>query len=84
MKLYDNVAAVLQTGVLARHNISVEGGSEKASLRASASTMDQTGVIKTTDYGRTNFSLAGKVKVDKWLNVETSMQYVRTNNKKKH
>ncbi len=82
MKLYDNVAAVLQTGVLARHNISVEGGTEKASLRASASTMDQTGVIKTTDYGRTNFSLAGKVKVDNWLNVETSMQYVHTNNKK--
>ena len=80
MKLYDNAAAVLQTGVMARHNISVEGGTEKASIRASASTMDQTGVIKTTDYGRTNFSLAGKIKVDNWLNVETSMQYVHTNN----
>src|SRR5690242_21418392 len=60
MKLYDNVAAVLQTGVMSRHNISVEGGTEKASIRASASTMDQSGVIKTTDYGRTNFGLAGK------------------------
>ncbi|MGN6247880.1 MAG: SusC/RagA family TonB-linked outer membrane protein [Ginsengibacter sp.] len=82
MKLYDNVAAVLQTGVMSRHNISVEGGTEKASIRASASTMDQTGVIKTTDYGRTNFGLAGKVKVDDWFNVETSMQYVHTNNRK--
>ena len=82
MKLYDNVEAVLQTGVMARHNISVEGGSDKASIRASASTMDQSGVIKTTGYGRTNFSLAGKVKVDKWLDVETSMQYVHTTNKK--
>lgn len=82
MKLYDNVAAVLQTGVMGRHNISVEGGTDKASLRASASTMDQTGVVKTTDYKRTNFSLAGTVKVDKWLNVETSMQYVHTENTK--
>src|SRR5690242_2011516 len=82
MKLYDNVAAVLQTGVMSRHNISVEGGTEKASIRASASTMDQSGVIKTTDYGRTNFGLAGKVKVDDWFNVETSMQYVHTNNRK--
>jgi TonB-linked SusC/RagA family outer membrane protein len=82
MKFYDNVAAVLQTGVMSRHNISVDGGSEKASIRASASTMDQTGVIKTTGYTRTNFSIAGKINVDDWLNVETSTQYVHTTNDK--
>jgi TonB-linked SusC/RagA family outer membrane protein len=82
MKLYDNIDAVLQTGFMSRHNLSVEGGSDNATIRASFSQLDQTGVIKTTDYGRTNFSLAGQAKVSKWLNVESSMQYSKTGNTK--
>ena len=37
MKLYDNIAAVLQTGFSQTHNISVEGGSDKVTVRGSAS-----------------------------------------------
>ncbi len=82
MKLYDNIDAVLQTGVMQRHNVSVEGGSERATIRASFSQLDQTGVIKTTDFGRTSFSLAGQAKVADWLNVESSMQYTKSDNTK--
>ncbi|MEO6820480.1 MAG: SusC/RagA family TonB-linked outer membrane protein [Ginsengibacter sp.] len=81
-KTYENVAAVLQTGGMAQHNLAVEGGSEKASIRASFTTLNQTGVIKTTDYGRTNFSLAGRVDVSNWLKVESSMQYTHSENTK--
>jgi TonB-linked SusC/RagA family outer membrane protein len=81
-KLYDNLGAVLQTGITSKHNISVEGGTEKASLRASASYLDQTGVIKTTDYSRFNLSLAGKAEVNKWMSVEAFMQYTSTTNTK--
>src|SRR5690606_4442125 len=35
-----------------------------------------------TDYGRSNFSLAGKAAVSSWLNIETSMQYTKTSNSK--
>lgn len=82
MKLYNNIDAVLQTGFMSKHNLSVEGGSENATIRASFSTLDQTGVIKTTEYGRTNFSLSGKAKVSNWLNVESSMQYAKGDNRK--
>ena len=82
MKLYDNIASVLQTGAMTKHNVSVEGGSEKATIRASFSQLDQTGVIKTTDYGRTSFSLAGQAKVSDWLKVESSMQYTKSDNSK--
>lgn len=82
MKLYDNVAAILQTGVMQRHNVSVDGGSDRATIRVSFSQLDQTGVIKTTDYSRTNFSVAGQAKVSEWLNVESSIQYVKTDNTK--
>ena len=80
--LYDNMSAVLQTGFTQRHNISIEGGTEKASVRGSISFLDQTGVIKTTDYSRTNISIAGKAEITKWLKFEGSMSYSGTGNTK--
>lgn len=82
MQLYDNISSVLQTGFTSKHNISVDGGTEKATVRASASFLDQSGVVKTTDYSRFNLSLAGKAEVNKWLSFEASMQYVSTDNTK--
>ena len=81
-KFYDNVAAIMQTGFTSKHNISLETGTEKATVRASASFTEQTGVIKTTDYSRSNISLSGKAEINKWLKFEASMQYAGTNNSK--
>ncbi len=82
VQLYDNIDAVLRTGFSSKHNVSVEGGSDKASIRASASFLDQEGVVKTTDYSRMNVSLSGKGKINKWLRFEGSMQFVSTENTK--
>ena len=80
--MYDNMGAVLQTGFTQRHNISVEGGTERASVRGSFSMMSQEGVIKTTDFDRTNISVAGKAEITKWLKFEGSMSYTGTGNNK--
>lgn len=80
--LYDNVAAILQPGFTSRHNLSAEGGTERITLRASASFLEQDGVIKTSDYSRFNLSLSGKATINKWLNFESSMQYAATQNNK--
>lgn len=82
MTLYDNFAAVLQTGVTQKHNVSVEGGSESGTIRASFSSLGQTGVIKNTDYGRTSLSLAGQAQITNWLKFEGSMSYSKTSNTK--
>ena len=82
MKFYDNIDAIMQTGFSNKHNISVDGGNEKTTLRASASFLDQTGVIKKTDYGRINLSISGKAEITNWLKFEGSMQYTNTNNTK--
>jgi TonB-linked SusC/RagA family outer membrane protein len=82
MELYDNVSAILQTGFVQRHNVSVEGGSDRVTLRASASTFNQQGVIKTSDFSRFNLSLSGRAEVTKWLTVESMMQYAGTENNK--
>ncbi|RPD96742.1 SusC/RagA family TonB-linked outer membrane protein [Aureibaculum marinum] len=81
-QLYDNVAAILQTGVQQRYNLAVEGGSEKATIRASFSQLNETGVIKTTEYERTNLSLSGRAQITEWLKFEGSMQYTGTDNNK--
>ncbi|TFH46803.1 MAG: SusC/RagA family TonB-linked outer membrane protein, partial [Bacteroidia bacterium] len=82
IQLYDNVSSILQPGFTSRHNISAEGGTERITLRASASILDQQGVIKTSDYGRFNLSLSGKATITKWFSLESSMQYASTENHK--
>lgn len=82
MKQYDNIAAILQTGFSQKHNASVEAGSDRATIRAGFSYLDQDGVVKTTAYDRTNISISGQAKVTDWLRFEGSMQYTKTDNSK--
>jgi TonB-linked SusC/RagA family outer membrane protein len=82
IKLYDNIAAILQPGFTSKHNVSVEGGNDRLTLRASVSVLDQTGVIKTTEYSRFNVALSGTAVVTKWLSIESSMGYTKMDNDK--
>lgn len=82
VKLYDNVKALLQTGFSHQHNLAVEGGTDKITVRGSASYLDQKGTVKTTDYNRLNLSLSGKAQVTKWLNFDANMAYTETTNTK--
>jgi len=79
---YDNIGSVLQTGFSQKHNLSVEAGSEKATLRAAISFLDESGVVKMTDFKRMNLTLAGKADITNWLKFEASMQYTSTKNNK--
>ncbi|WP_114792354.1 SusC/RagA family TonB-linked outer membrane protein [Niabella yanshanensis] len=79
---YDNIAAILQTGTQQRHNLSVEAGSDKATIRGGVSYLGQKGVIKMTDYDRFNVSLSGQAKITDWLKFEAAIQYTRTENNK--
>jgi TonB-linked SusC/RagA family outer membrane protein len=82
MKLYDNVASVMQTGFTSKHDISVEGGSDKITLRATARVLDSEGIIKTTSNSMLNLSLSGKADINRWLKVEASMRYTNNNTSK--
>ncbi|MDR1742756.1 MAG: SusC/RagA family TonB-linked outer membrane protein [Dysgonamonadaceae bacterium] len=81
-QLYNNLEAILQTGFTSVHNVSVETGTDKLTMRAAASFTDQIGTLKSTDYKRNNFSLSGKADITKWLRFESSMQYAATENNK--
>ena len=82
VKLYDNVKAILQTGFAHQHNVSVEGGTDKVTVRGAASYLDQKGTVKTTEYTKLNITLSGKAQVTKWLNFDAMMGYTETSNSK--
>ena len=82
VKLYDNVKAILQTGFSHQHNLSVEGGTDKVTVRGAASYLDQKGTVKTTEYTKLNITLSGKAQVTKWLNFDAMMGYTETTNHK--
>ena len=79
---YDNVGGLFQTGVSQQHNVSFDAGNDAMTIRASAGLIDQTGVLAVQDYKRKNVSLAGTLKVGKWLSMNASMQYVNSTNNK--
>ncbi len=81
-KFYDNVGAVLRTGFSQQHNASVEAGSDKATIRAGISFLDEKGIVKLTDYKRMNLTLSGQSQITDWLKFEGSMQYTSTKNNK--
>ena len=82
LEIYDNYKALTQTGVIKKHNLSIDGGTDKLTLRLSGSFLDQTGVVKTTDYGRTNMGLSGKAEIKPWLEINGSLSFAQTYNTK--
>lgn len=82
VNLYDNISAILQPGYTSKHNFSAEGGTDRITLRASASSLNQKGIVKTSEFSRFNLSLSGKAVINDWLNFESSMQYANTDNNK--
>ena len=82
VKLYDNVKAMLQTGFSHNHDLAVEGGTDKVTVRGAVSYLDQQGTVKTTDYTRLSITLSGKAQVTKWLNFDARMGYTETTNTK--
>jgi TonB-linked SusC/RagA family outer membrane protein len=81
-KLYDNLNNLFQTGVSQQHNLAFDAGNDVMTIRASAGLIDQTGVVKVAGYTRKNISVAGTLKLAKWMTLSSSMQYVNSTNTK--
>jgi len=80
--LYDNASQFFQTGFGQRHNLSFDGGSDRYTYRLSAGYTDSKGVIPTTAYKRLNVSLSGTAKITDKLSLESTIQYINTDNQK--
>lgn len=79
-KVYDNVDNFFQQGLRQSHNITVEGGSEKATYRLSTSYISDKGVVPTNKMDQINIRLTGVGQITKNLRATTSFNYIGTNN----
>ncbi len=80
--LYNNAENFLRTGTGQRHNLSFDGGTDRYTYRLSAGYTSSEGVIPTTDYKRLNITLGGTAKLTDKLSLESTIQYINTDNRK--
>ena len=77
---HDNVNPFFQTAMGYKNNISIDGGSELATYRFSASALKAEGVIPKEDYNRKTFNLSSTLKPSDKLSITTSLNYIRSEN----
>ena len=75
----DNWDQVMQQGGFIQHDLSFSGGNQKATFFLNLGRLDQRGVIKASDYDRTNLRFNTKVRLTDWLNIQSRAAYSHTN-----
>lgn len=81
VKRYDNIGDFFQTSITQKHNLSFEGGTDKANYRISGTYNQQNGVIPNSAYDRYTLTGATKSQLNNWLNVDVSFTYSNAYNK---
>lgn len=82
-KIYtNNINDFFRTGLSHKHNVSMAGGYEKISYRWSNEFSDNTGIVPNTRYTRYSTRLAGTAKFGDKIDVNTSLNYVYSDNDK--
>ena len=71
----ENWDQVFQTGQFMQHDLSISGGGEKATYFLSLGRLDQEGIIRNSDYDRTNLRLNNKFFLTDWLSVTSKAGY---------
>ncbi|RZM28671.1 MAG: SusC/RagA family TonB-linked outer membrane protein [Pedobacter sp.] len=75
--IIDNIGNFYKTGFTQKHNISVEGGSEKLSVRTGLNYTDQTGMVPTTGYNKLDFKVSVTSKISDKLSMNASINYIK-------
>ncbi|WP_231458719.1 MULTISPECIES: SusC/RagA family TonB-linked outer membrane protein [unclassified Pedobacter] len=76
--IYDNVGNFYKTGFTQKHNASVEGGSDKLSVRASLGYTDQSGVIPGTGFKSLNAKITASAKISNKLKMNGSINFINS------
>jgi len=74
----ENWDQVFQNGGFQQHDLSISGGTEKATFFFSLGRLDQEGIIRNSDYDRTNLRLNNKIFLTDWLSISSKAGYTNT------
>lgn len=75
----ENWNNVFQQGGFFQNDFSITGGGEKSSYFFSLGRLDQQGIIKNSDYKRSNIRFNNKLFLNDWLTLSTKTSYTLTN-----
>lgn len=75
----DWLDTVTRTGLVAEHNVSLAGGTEKARYFLSGGYLDQKGIIEGYQYNRLNFRAKLDLEVTDWLTTGANATYANNN-----
>src|SRR5450759_4084485 len=74
---FDNIGGFLPRGATQAHNLAFSGATsdDRINYRMAASSDQQRGVVRNSDYGRVNLTGASQAQIKSWLNTDLSMAY---------
>ncbi|SEW44528.1 TonB-linked outer membrane protein, SusC/RagA family [Chitinophaga arvensicola] len=72
----DNIKLLFRNGTQSSHNVSLAGGNEWGSIRASFSRLDNTAVLPNSGYYRNTFNLGANMKLTQRVNVQLTTSYI--------
>lgn len=81
-QLFDNINEFFETGFTQKHNLALEGGTDKYSYRWSNEFTDTKGTIPNTTYTRFSTRLTGVGEIAPMLRLTTSFNYINIKNNK--
>lgn len=70
---------VFQTGGFWQNDLSISGGTDRATYFFSLGRIDQEGIIRASDYDRTNLRLNNKFFLTDWLSITSKAGYTNSN-----
>ncbi|MCI2088578.1 MAG: SusC/RagA family TonB-linked outer membrane protein [Prevotella sp.] len=81
-KAYNNLGDFFQGGNIFDNSVSVSGGGKTNSFYLSGSNYNQTGIVPTTNFGKTTFRFNGEQRYGDFLKVGAGIAYSQANTKK--
>ncbi len=73
----DNIRSAFQDGNTQTHNVSVQGGTEKGTLRLSFTRQDHTPIIENSNDNRTTINFGTNIRISDRLKADASLTYVK-------
>jgi TonB-linked SusC/RagA family outer membrane protein len=75
----NNVKDLFRTGTVVENSVSANGGSEKSSISATASYLNQDGYVPNSSFNRGSMSVGGITKLDNGLTLSANFSYSKSN-----
>jgi iron complex outermembrane receptor protein len=73
----NNLEMPFKQGITQTHNVSVQGGNDKGTIRLSMTNQDHTPIIDNSNYNRTTINFGTNIKISEKLKADATLTYVK-------